>query len=529
VLGSGWDQHGVPQHDGEAYDLTYGFDATQALHVVQYVQMELHDDPVSGTITRTVRSREVHHDGGAVEPGWSGAADIVDTWDYIGQADLTHAFSLAGPAADGALVVTMLGREDVGKTMDLAFSTTADMTDSRLVGVQTVDVDSLVHHTIAGQPPGTVYYTQPASSTGTRFGEVSRIKTLPSTTGDWSMKIMLGSCQTNAKGSITQLAWRDILAWQPDLLMHLGDWGYWGGAIGPQAPYSKDLERYRASMDNLADMRLAMQCAPLGSVCISDHELADNGDPPGGMFDSPYSKRELIAFQKLMPVLSWGDTREPRLGRYYSYDIGSSVRVIMLDFRSPDRSRATMVDGAAKKMLGDTQMAWLFATLDLTKVNLICFESNWLATPYPQNTGSPAADKAWNYFNDQQIIASFITTGGYQVAWLGGDRHYVGYLAGESNTLGGFPCYLGSGFEKNGLSLSDGEALTWQYGVNPNPELGELLVIGYMQLVLSYVASTGVVSLTGTARVTDTQTDPDPAHWAMMSPPELTATDIWTP
>jgi hypothetical protein len=531
VLSSGWDQHGLPSYGGEAYDLAYGFDAAKVLHVVQYVQMEIHDDPDSGTITRTARSREVHYEGGPVEPGWDGAADIVDTWDYVGGVTHTptHAFTLTGPAVDGATVVTMLGPADHGATMDLAVSTQADMTDSTLVGVQTIDDDNLVHHIVGGQSPSTVYYTQPATSTGTRFGEVSRIKTLPASTGDWSLKIMLGSCQTNAIGSVTQLAWTDILDWEPDLLMHVGDWGYWGGSIAATAPYTRDLEKYRLSMAGLPAMRHAMQSAPLGSVCISDHELCDNGDPPGGMFNSPHSKRELTAFQKLMPIRAWGDTRDPRLGRYYSYDLGSSVRVITLDFRTPDRSISTMPDGPDKKMLGDTQMTWLFATLDRSRVNLICFESNWLATPYPANTGAVSADKAWNYYHDQQIIADFITSGGYQVAWLGGDRHYIGYLSGTSNTLGGFPCYLGSGFEKFGLPLSDGEALTWQYGVDPTSPTTAKLMVGYMRMMLSYSASTGVVSLTGNARVTDTQSDPDPAHWVMTSPPELTATDVWTP
>ena len=95
---------------------------------------------------------------------------------------------------------------------------------------------------------------------------------------------------------------------------------------------------YAKSMSAQSTMRRAFQGAVMNVVTISDHELTINGDPKNGIHNSPETIRELVAFQKLFPVRTYGDTRSPRRGRYYSYDIGTSVRVIVTDFRSPDRS-----------------------------------------------------------------------------------------------------------------------------------------------------------------------------------------------
>lgn len=442
----------------------------------------------------------------------------VTAWPAPVKQVVTQVFSLVGsPAPDGVMVSSMvLNIASVG----LAVSESPDLSDATLVGTSAVDTDHLVKHEVTNLTPATQYYARSATANGAMFGETIRFKTLPAATGAWSLNIMLGSCQTNQSASITDLAWQDIVAWQPDMLMHLGDWGYWGGFISGTDPYAKDLDRYHKSMVSLSTMRHALEGAVLGAITISDHELSNNGDPRGGIFNSPETMREIIAFQKLMPIRDYGDTRQPRRGRYYSYDIGSTVKVIVTDFRTPDRSNTTDRDGPDKTMFGQAQLGWLLDQLDQTKVNLVVNETAWLATPYPKNTGPRRADKPWNYYHEQQIIADHITANSIRVVWLGGDRHLVGYLSGANNTLGGFPCWIGSGWEKSGLRLDDGEVYDWEYGSDPS---SQRLVIGYVRLTLSDDGA-GHVSLSGVGRAADTS-GPQ-ATWALSD--VGSATDSWT-
>ncbi len=436
------------------------------------------------------------------------------------------AYTLAGGAStEGTLVHSTLSAQDAYTYVDLAVSTNPSMSGASLVGVQRADRDSIVRHTISGRAPDTTYYAQ-LSSEGKPVGDTLRFKTLPTGTESWSRSIAVVSCMGNASDrSTTELAWSDILEWAPDDIWHLGDWGYWGGLIGPTESYRKDLYHYLRTMRHFETMRAALRWSALNVVAISDHELTAGGDPGDGILNSPESIRELVAFQKLMPVRTYGDTRSPRRGRYYRYDIGSQVRVIVTDFRSPDRSDSRDDDGPNKTMFGATQLSWLLSTLDSTKVNLIVNETSWLATPNQRGRGH---DKPWFYNYEQKVIANHITSGGYKVAWIGGDRHYVGYLAGEGdphNTLGNFPCYISSGLSKDSLELQDGELMTWQHGADQTHPT--LPVCGYLRITLSYDSAANEVTIHGLGRAV-LDTSPHRSAWHISDIPGGTATDRWS-
>ena len=175
-------------------------------------------------------------------------------------------------------------------------------------------------------------------------------------------------------------------------------------------------------------------------------------------------------------------------------------------------------------MFGATQLAWILDRLDSSRVNLIVNETSWLATP-----GGRPTDKPWTYFHEQKIIADHIVNGGYQVAWIGGDRHYVGYLRGADdgsgvyNTLGGFPCYIGSGTSKSQLQLAPGELMSWQFGAGPDHDRP---VCGYLRLVLSYDNVKRQVTLQAQGRAVLDTTKPM-SQWVIEDIPGGTATDSW--
>lgn len=444
-------------------------------------------------------------------------------------AGVSPQFILSGGAsADGSLVHSTLSLVDKGAKVDLAVWRADGGGATELVGEQTADSDAIVRHVVSGKQPDTDYFARLVSN-DVQVGERIRFRTLPAAGGSWSRKIAVVSCQSNASSPLnTDLAWDDVQAWGPDDVWHLGDWGYWGQEIPGNASYKKDLAHYTKSLHTQGSIRAAIQSAGLNVVTISDHELTANGDPKDGIHNSPQTIRELVAFQKLFPVRQYGDTRSPRRGRYYSFDIGGDVRVIVTDFRSPDRSDADMHDGPKKTMFGATQLAWIFDTLDTDKVNLLVNETSWLADPN-NKPGGPRTDKPWTYFHEQKIIADHIESGGYRVAWVGGDRHYVGYLRGKDdgsgvyNSRGGFPCYISSGMSKNQLPLQPGELMTWQFGSGPDLTRW---VCGYMQVTLAYDVASRVVTLRGQGRAVLDTTKPS-SQWTISDIPGGTAFNTW--
>jgi hypothetical protein len=438
-------------------------------------------------------------------------------------------FILSGGATtDGILVHSMLSAEDVGAQVDLAVWRADGTGATHLAGVRTADNNAIVRHDVSRRLPDTEYYARLVSK-GAQVGERIHFKTLPVPNQSWSRKIAVVSCQSNETSpDTTGLAWQDLMDWAPDDVWHLGDFGYWGGDIPGDASYRKDLAHYTKCLTTQSTVRLALQSADLNVVTISDHELSNNGDPPGGIHNSPQTIRELVAFQKLFPVRHYGDTRDPRRGRYYSFDIGDEVRVISTDFRSPDRSNLDKPDGPKKTMFGATQLAWIYDQLDSSKVNLLVNETSWLADPNDQ-PGGPRTDKPWTYYHEQLEIVAELQRGNYKVAWIGGDRHYVGYLTGTDdgsgiyNTRGGFPCYISSGMSKNQLPLAPGELMTWQFGAGPDLNRW---VCGYMRVTLSYDASSGQVSLAGRGRAVLDTTQPE-SQWQIEDIPGGTASDTW--
>jgi hypothetical protein len=177
-------------------------------------------------------------------------------------------------------------------------------------------------------------------------------------------------------------------------------------------------------------------------------------------------------------------------------------------------------------MFGTAQLEWLLASLDPHKVNLLVNETSWLADP-DSNVPRDKRDKPWYYRYEQQLIADYITSGGYRVAWIGGDRHYVGYLAGSGhphNSLGGFPCYISSGTSQHSLALRPGERMTWQYGADFHPSRP---VCGYMQLTVKYDDTSGAVTLSGLGRAVLDTSQPK-SLWTMSDIPGGVATDRWS-
>ena len=297
-----------------------------------------------------------------------------------------------------------------GDQINMLVSTSPTMSSPTTVGPVTIDSNYMTTHLVNGLTPSSMYYLQLATPDGTPFGDVMTAKTLPPATGSWSLKINPFSCQSNGPDQYS-LPWLDMLAWGPDMNIALGDTGgYWGGTIAGSDPFTRDLQKYVNSAQVKPVMRKVWHSAVFGGWLISDHEIYDNGDynnannpnggaiflpgtntldPSSGIHNSPQSIREIQAWQAMTPTTSFGDTRTPMRGRYYSYVIGNQVKVIVLDLRSPDRTTTTdkPVTDPNRTMLGAAQKAWFYSQLDPKKAQPDPVRDQLGGRPVPREQG----------------------------------------------------------------------------------------------------------------------------------------------
>ena len=187
-------------------------------------------------------------------------------------------------------------------------------------------------------------------------------------------------------------AHRDIAEWQPDLVLHLGDFIYEGaanavgGAIvrSHDGPEPTNLAGYRARYAHYltdADLRAARSACPWIMIW-DDHEVENNyaGLLPEGGDDDGFASRRAQAYQawwEHAPTRLAAPHGEDRYDIYRGAEYGSLARISVLDgrqFRSDQvcgnpvlsvEPPCAEVFEPERTMLGTEQEAWLldrFAT-----------------------------------------------------------------------------------------------------------------------------------------------------------------------
>lgn len=397
-------------------------------------------------------------------------------------------------------------------SLNLAYSTTLSGNDPATptyAGSVTADVNGLGRHALSGLTAGTTYYAKMSTGTGVFIGDLIQWKTMPSTAA-FTVKAVIGSCQQNAGGSLTQVGWADALAFAPDLHFHLGDFHYKGGQFGAADDWRASVTNYAGSLTALPGMRQALQRASL-YLMADDHEFSgNNGDSKEGSVDAngqPTGLRRaqsIYAMQQAFAMYPLADTAAPvsKRGLYGTFMIGSHVRVIMLDGETLDRSLGQDADVPGtpppKTFAGTAQDAWLRTVLagPAVAVNLIFCGKALLGSA---TTSVKMQDKPTAYSNWRAALATWIgantQTGGtaIKVAWIGGDRHANAYVTKASNpVMTGHPAVLASGWEQHALNLETGETWTNSYGYS----LPALPVVG------QYIRMTVVDNGTNTVTIT---------------------------
>ena len=163
-----------------------------------------------------------------------------------GKLKAHHVFSLIGEfSIDGGYVSSKVAGRDA-TNVDLAVSVYPDMSNAVFVGAQPVDpTTGLVRHDMDGLlTPGSQYYARLAVESAF-FGRILTWRTQAADPDQMNLRIALLSCQriasTATKG---EPGWAAIKAYEPDLLLHGGDFGYWDGYYAAADPYTKHVAAY---------------------------------------------------------------------------------------------------------------------------------------------------------------------------------------------------------------------------------------------------------------------------------------------
>ncbi len=452
------------------------------------------------------------------------------------------AFTMTGGATSSGVIVKTITDPGAyeGRPLDLAYTTNPAFTTQSLSGARTIDELGTASHTISGLDPDTTYYGR-AMDSGTYVGETFTFKTLPDGSGAWERKIAVMSCLSNPSGGNTpQFVFDDIVAWGPDEIWHQGDLGYWGQDIDQNDPPTRDVQKHIKVAQKLPRQRAVFQCASHNVLEISDHELHSNSDgetdpsspdydgDATGSFNCPHSVREIQAFQSMRPVRTYLDTRPTRRHRAYYFDIGTQVRVIVSDFRTPDRSFYDDPESDSKSIFGAVQTADLRAVHDPNKLNIFVLETTWW------HGHSRAVDKPARYTTDQADWEDFWNGTGdyaggpvYQMAMVNGDRHRSSYIAqGSTGNFFPGPQYTSSGLLKNALALDVGETVDWST-YTPDNTTDKFNVSMYGQLTLAY-DGTDTVTAKWNIRVVNTLRQVDDGTTSNGSTTITSQTAAWT-
>ena len=259
---------------------------------------------------------------------------------------------------------------------------------TRIAARGTELADAAWAHSVHAEPSG----LQAGRSYWYRFtalgqrSPIGRTRTAPAPDAGAKLRLIIASCQRFDMGYYS--AWRHAAAWQPDLILFLGDYIYetatpaTGRVRRHAGGYVQSLAQYRARYAQYKgdpDLQAAHACAPWMPIW-DDHEVDnDYAGLQGQRLQADFANQRRSAYQAYwehMPLPRSAKPRGADAALYASVALGPLATVHMLDtrqHRSPQacpkspRKGGTRVytdecpewDDPARSMLGDAQERWL--------------------------------------------------------------------------------------------------------------------------------------------------------------------------
>ncbi|HZB77135.1 MAG TPA: alkaline phosphatase D family protein [Solirubrobacteraceae bacterium] len=369
-------------------------------------------------------------------------------------------------------------------------------------------IDHALKARVGGLEPATEYHYAWESSSG--VSPVGRTRTRPPRDSAEPLRIAFSSCQQYQSGYFTPHA--HAAAEQLDLYLFLGDYIYERG----RTPLPGDVRTDRTDAVDLASYRakyaLARADAGLQELhrlhpalhVLDDHEVennySDNLPPP-----SPLQRA--AGYRAASEWIPRVVDRRDRYRIYRRVPINANAELFLLDAR---QYRSGSADGLPRRILGDTQMAWLLAGLksSTARWKLIVQQVTVAANPFGAGPGSDA----WDAFPEDRalLLGEIERSGVTDVVFLTGDAHIFSCntLASDFEALGEGrvrPCaveYIGGSVTSPGFVRAEADVRAespWNRQYNGSAHGYSLLALDPAQLVAEYRHSDITVPTGGTA------------------------------
>jgi alkaline phosphatase D len=285
---------------------------------------------------------------------------------------------------------------------------------------------------------------------------MGRTRTAPAPDASAKLRLIIASCQRFDMGYYS--AWRHAAAWQPDLILFLGDYIYetatpaTGRVRRHSGGYVQSLAQYRARYAQYKgdpDLQAAHACAPWMPIW-DDHEVDNDyaglqSENPGEQDGFPARRAAAYrAYWEHMPLPRSAKPRGAEAALHASVALGQLATVHMLDTRQhrspqacpkPPRKGGTRVytdecadwDDPGRSLLGATQERWLADRLRGSRARWDLMAQGMVFTLVDEDPGPRVLhwNDSWAGYPAarQRLVASVADSGVRNPLILGGDIH----------------------------------------------------------------------------------------------------------
>jgi alkaline phosphatase D len=391
--------------------------------------------------------------GGALAPRAKGGPPFVGDPFSLGIAS-------GDPTPDGIVLWTRLAPDPTAadggvpaETYGVRYEVARDEAFSRIIrrgAVEAVpDEAHSVHVELSGLDPATEYFYR--FKWGPQTSPAGRTRTAPPAGSATPVDFAFVSCQNWPNGYFT--AYADIAAQDPDVVVHLGDYIYEGGASGVRAhaPAAtlmtlSDYGIRHAQYKTDADLQTAHALLPW-IVTWDDHEVSNNYANLDSDPDSPVADlraRRAAAYQAYWEHMPLSRSRKPTgpdMNLYRRLRWGTLVTFNVLDgrqFRSDQADPCTTPNSdsgycpaeldPSRTMLGGTQLKWLTDELATTTARWNVLANQVAFGPYdrdPNPDHRTFNNDSWDgYVADRQrIVDALVASKTPNPVVITGDSH----------------------------------------------------------------------------------------------------------
>ena len=430
----------------------------------------------------------------AVPPAWG---SLLSRRAQIGAGRFADGVASGDPTPTAVTFWSKLRTQRARSGARLIVARDPDM--RRVIATAVVPTGQAIGHTLkarlGGLKPATEYYYLWESASG--VSPIGRTRTRPPKDSTGPLRIAFSSCQQYQTGWFSAHAHAATEAL--DLYLFLGDYIYEHG----RSPLPTD---FRVDTSDATDLRsyrrkyvLAREDPGLRELhrvhpalhIWDDHEVENNYSDN---LPAPAPLQRTAGYRAASEWIPRVVNPRDRFRIYRRLPINATAELFLLDAR---QYRTGGQDGLPRRLLGDTQMAWLLGALKTSRARwkVIVQQVNVAANPF----GAGPSTDDWDGFpEDRALLLGEIERSGITgVVFLTGDAHVFScnVLASDFAALGdgrARPCaveYVGGSVTSRGIEKPEAQVRArspWNRQYNGGAHGYALLQLDAQQLVTEY-------------------------------------------